>query len=148
VNETSFPTGSNVATITFGGLSQNTQNPVFLPSDYGLGGNTNAPNVSFGGLFLNQSLFLAIVKGNTTSPLTLDPEAPPVYVLQAVLMCALSSGPFALLLSHPVPALQVSHMPGIKQARRQLTGHACAHASAGRHVPGASRLCSATAVHL
>jgi hypothetical protein len=126
VDVSDFPTGSNVGTITFGEFNSGTQNPVYLPSDYGLGDNPNAPNVSFGGFFVGQSLpntAVPAVDGNATSPLTLDPEALATIVKNdATLGSTVGIGPIALLLSHPVPALQVSHMLGIQRARRQLTG--------------------------
>lgn len=89
VDSSSFVAGSGL--ITFSELPLGTQNPVYTPLMYG--GGPGAPNVSFGGYFLGQSLSATpwihcpggastgCVVGTPTGPLSLAPGAPNTQIV-------------------------------------------------------------------
>jgi hypothetical protein len=76
--------------ITFSEFPLNTVNPSYSPAQYG--GGATAPNVTFGGWFLGQSLSpnasadcpgaaaSACVVGSPTGPLSLDPGSPDTFI--------------------------------------------------------------------
>jgi hypothetical protein len=117
------------ATISFTlDVPDNVVNPVFPPSSYGFANETSAPTVSFGGFFDGQSLNttdrLSVI-GNPTSPVSLNASAPETFVAQSGIVflqgtigqgtgVGFGTGPIALLLSHPVSAIQVSVDTGAK----------------------------------
>lgn len=88
IGEGAFNAGSGL--ITFSEFPLNTNNPTYLPTDYG--GGAGSPTVTFGGFFLGQHLSATpgadcpggastgCVVGNPSSLLTLDPNSPHTFI--------------------------------------------------------------------
>lgn len=92
-----------------------TTNPVYPPSLFGFGSSAFAPTVTLGAYFEGQSLSEQGLNGNPTTPLTLksgaDSVTGTVLFADGVVLSGNPSSldPTALLLSHPVAAIGVSH---------------------------------------